>query len=148
MATFYIQQLMTSFIASVAFGVIFNAPKKALPQCGFAGMVGWLLYILLQDMSVQPVTAIVVAAFCVTMISHFFAKKYKTPIIVFSVSGIIPLVPGGVAYNALRHVVENQFDQAVQLGARAFVFSGAIALGLLLAEVTNQVIRKWSIVRR
>lgn len=148
MATFYIQQLMTSFTASVAFGVIFNAPRKALLQCGFAGMVGWLIYIMLQDINVQPVTAIVVAAFCVTMISHLFAKKYKAPIIVFSVSGIIPLVPGGVAYNALRHVVENQFDQAVQLGAQAFVFSGAIALGLLMAEVTHQVIRKWSITRR
>lgn len=65
----------------------------------------------------------------------------------FSVSGIIPLVPGGVAYNALRHVAQNQFDQAVQLGAQAFMISGAIALGLLLSEVTNQVIRKWSITR-
>ncbi|MEK4115879.1 MULTISPECIES: threonine/serine exporter family protein [Paenibacillus] len=144
---FYIQQLVTSFIASAAFGMIFNAPRKALLQCGFAGMVGWLLYILLQDMAVKPVTATVVAAFCVTMISHFFAKKYKTPIIVFSVSGIIPLVPGGVAYNALRHVAENQFDQAVQLGAQAFMISGAIALGLLLSEVINQVIRKWSVTR-
>jgi len=145
--SFYIQQLVTSFIASAAFGMIFNAPRKALLQCGFAGMVGWLLYILLQDMAVKPVTATVVAAFCVTMISHFFAKKYKTPIIVFSVSGIIPLVPGGVAYNALRHVAENQFDQAVQLGAQAFMISGAIALGLLLSEVINQVIRKWSVMR-
>lgn len=147
MISFYIQQLVTSFIASAAFGMIFNAPRKALLQCGFAGMVGWLLYILLQDMAVKPVTATVVAAFCVTMISHFFAKKYKTPIIVFSVSGIIPLVPGGVAYNALRHVAENQFDQAVQLGAQAFMISGAIALGLLLSEVINQVIRKWSVMR-
>lgn len=147
-ATFYIQQLITSFVASAAFGIIFNVPKKALLQCGFAGMVGWLLYIMLQNMMVEPVTATVFAAFCVTIISHFFAKKYKTPIIVFSVSGIIPLVPGGVAYNALRHVAQNQFDQAVQLGAQAFMISGAIALGLLLSEVTNQIIRKWSISRR
>lgn len=73
-ATFYIQQLITSFVASAAFGIIFNVPKKALLQCGFAGMVGWLLYIMLQDMRVEPVTATVVAAFCVTMISHFSPK--------------------------------------------------------------------------
>ncbi|GAB6927735.1 threonine/serine exporter family protein [Paenibacillus sp. JCM 10914] len=147
MTVFYIQQLVTSFIASAAFGMMFNAPRKALLQCGFAGMVGWLLYIMLQDMKVEPVTATVVAAFCVTMISQFFAKKYKTPIIVYSVSGIIPLVPGGIAYNALRHVAQNQYDQAVQLGAQAFMISGAIALGLLLSEVTNQIIRKISITR-
>ncbi|OZB97955.1 threonine/serine exporter family protein [Paenibacillus sp. XY044] len=139
----YIEQLITSFIASAAFGMLFNAPKKALLQCGFAGMVGWLLYIWLQDMHVLRITATVVASYFVTVISHLFAKRYRTPIIVFSVSGIIPLVPGGTAYDAMRNAVENQYDQAVQLGAEAFMISGAIALGLLLSEVTNQLIRKW-----
>lgn len=138
----YIEQLVTSFIASAAFGMIFNAPRNKLLQCGFAGMVGWLLYIWLKEMDVNPVTATVVAAFWVTIISHYFAKKYKTPIIVFSVSGIIPLVPGGLAYDALRHVVQNEYEQAVSLGAKAFMISGAIALGLVLAEVINQVLRK------
>lgn len=93
-------------------------------------------------MQVVRITATVVAAFIVTMVSHIFAKKYRTPIIVFSVSGIIPLVPGGLAYDAMRKAVQNQYDQAVQLGAEAFMISGAIALGLLLAEVTNQITRK------
>ncbi|WP_422661573.1 threonine/serine exporter family protein [Paenibacillus sp. EC2-1] len=144
----YVEQLVTSFIASAAFGMIFNVPRKALMQCGFAGMIGWILYIWLQNMEVNPITATVVAAFLVTMISYYFAKKYKTPIIVFSVSGIIPLVPGGLAYDALRHVAMNEYDLAVQLGARAFMISGAIALGLILAEVTNQVIKKVAPVRR
>ncbi|MCJ8010904.1 threonine/serine exporter family protein [Paenibacillus sp. KQZ6P-2] len=138
----YIEQMITSFIASAAFGMIFNAPKKALIQCGFAGMVGWLLYIWLQDIGFLRLTATVLASYCVTMISLIFAKIYRTPIIVFSVSGIIPLVPGGLAYDAMRNAVENQYDQAVQSGAEAFMMSGAIALGLLLSEVTNQVIRK------
>ncbi|WP_136604898.1 threonine/serine exporter family protein [Paenibacillus dokdonensis] len=138
----YIEQIVTSFIASAAFGMIFNCPKKALIQCGLAGMVGWVLYIWLQDIGVQRLTATVVAAYCVTMISYIFAKTYRTPIIVFSVSGIIPLVPGGLAYHAMRNAVENQYNEAVQSGAEAFMMSGAIALGLLLSEVTNQVIRK------
>ncbi|GIO29745.1 MULTISPECIES: threonine/serine exporter family protein [Paenibacillus] len=139
---YYIEQIVTSFIASAAFGMIFNAPKKTLWQCGLAGMVGWVLYIWLQDIGVQKLAATVVAAYCVTMISYFFAKMYRKPIIVFSVSGIIPLVPGGLAYDAMRNAVENHYDQAVQSGAVAFMMSGAIALGLLLSEVTNQLIRK------
>ncbi|PQP90187.1 hypothetical protein CPT76_15590 [Paenibacillus sp. AR247] len=99
-------------------------------------------------MHVLRITATVVASYCVTMISHLFAKRYRTPIIVFSVSGIIPLVPGGTAYDAMRNAVENQYDQAVQLGAEAFMISGAIALGLLLSEVTNQLIRKWKPAQR
>ncbi|NMO94424.1 threonine/serine exporter family protein [Paenibacillus lemnae] len=138
----YLQHFIASFAASAGFGVLFNAPRRALLQCGLAGMAGWMLYIWLQQMQVLPVTATVVAAFWVTIISHFFAKTYKTPIIVFSVSGIIPLVPGGLAYDALRHVAMNEYDRAVSLGAQAFMISGAIGLGLVLAEVTNQVTRK------
>lgn len=39
-----VQQLLTSFIASAAFGIIFNIPKKLLINCGFVGMVGWIIY--------------------------------------------------------------------------------------------------------
>lgn len=72
---YYIEQTVTSFIASAAFGMIFNAPRKALWQCGLAGMVGWVLYIWLQDIGIQKLAATVVAAYCVTMISYFFAKN-------------------------------------------------------------------------
>ncbi|WP_039839320.1 threonine/serine exporter family protein, partial [Paenibacillus sonchi] len=40
-----ILQLLTSFIAAATFCILFNAPVRALVQCGFAGMVGWMLYL-------------------------------------------------------------------------------------------------------
>ena len=135
-------QLVTSFIASAAFGIIFNAPKRTLLQCGFIGMIGWLLYIICLKVPLDVTVAALISAFAVTVISQLFAKAYKTPIIVFSVAGVIPLVPGGLAYDAMRNAVENQYDQAVQLAAKAFMISGAIAIGLVFSEVLNQIIRR------
>jgi len=137
-----IEQLATSFIASAAFGILFNVPRRNLLQCGFVGMIGWLLYILSMRLSANPIVSSLAAAFVVTVLSQLLAKIYKTPIIIFSVSGIIPLVPGGLAYDAMRNIVENQYDVAVQLAAKAFMISGAIAIGLIFSEVINQVIRK------
>jgi uncharacterized membrane protein YjjB (DUF3815 family) len=111
-------------------------------KCGFVGMLGWLLYISFLKVPVDPILATMIASFAVAVTSQFFAKIYKTPIIVFSVSGIIPLVPGGLAYDAMRNVVENQYDPAVQLAAKAFMLSGAIAMGLVFSEVINHLIRK------
>jgi uncharacterized membrane protein YjjB (DUF3815 family) len=62
--------------------------------------------------------------------------------IVFSVSGIIPLVPGGMAYDAMRHFVTNDYNVAIELAAKAFMLSGAIAFGLTISEVLNQVYRR------
>lgn len=137
-------QLVTSFIASAGFAVLFNVPRGSLVKCGFVGMVGWLLYLLLMDRGMDTILASLGASFLVTLISQFFAKLYKTPIIIFSVSGIIPLVPGGIAYDAMRNVVENHYDIAVQLAAKAFMISGAIAIGLVFSEVIHQIVRRSS----
>ncbi|CAG7646911.1 hypothetical protein PAESOLCIP111_05270 [Paenibacillus solanacearum] len=137
-----LEQLLTSFAASAAFAILFQAPRRTLLQCGFVGMAGWLLYISFMDMSTDPILATLYASFFITVLSLLFAKWYKTPIIVFNVAGIIPLVPGGLAYDAMRNVVENRYDIAVQLGFKAFLLSGAIAAGLFFTEVINQIIMR------
>ncbi|MFD0050734.1 threonine/serine exporter family protein [Actinomycetes bacterium NPDC127524] len=137
-------QLITSFIASASFGIIFNVPKNSIVKCGLVGMLGWLLYYALVENNVNSVIATLAAAFLVAVISLVFAKTYKTPIIIFSVSGIIPLVPGGMAYDAMRHFVQNDYNVAIQLAAKAFMLSGAIAMGLMFAEVMNQVYIKYN----
>ncbi len=136
------EQLATSFVASAAFGLIFNVPKRGLVQCGIVGMLGWALYVVLTQQAVNATISTLIAAGCVAVLSQIMAKLYRMPIIVFNVSGIIPLVPGGLAYNAMRSAVENEFDAALQSGMQAFMLSGAIAMGLVLSEVINQAIRR------
>lgn len=131
--------LLASFIASGAFGILFNAPKRTLLQCGLSGMVGWMVYILLEP-RMESVFSTVAATFLVGVLSQLFARIYKKPVIIFSVAGIIPLVPGGLAYDAMRRFVENEYDLAVELAARAFLLSGSIAIGLVLSEVLGQLL--------
>ncbi|WP_445488991.1 threonine/serine exporter family protein [Niallia sp. 03133] len=138
----FLEQGCISFIATYAFAMIFHTPRKLLLPCGFVGMCGWLAYWFAVYADIDMVPATIIGAFLVAVISHFFAKKYKTPVIIFSVSGIIPLVPGGMAYDAMRHFVENNYSHAVSLAAKAFLISGSIAMGLMFSEVLNQLIYK------
>ncbi|MGE7875799.1 threonine/serine exporter family protein [Peribacillus muralis] len=137
-------QLITSFIASAAFGVIFNVPKSSLFQCGCVGMIGWILYYFLVENEIDSIIATLASAFVVAVISQYFAKRFKTPITIFNVSGIIPLVPGGLSYNAMKHFVVNDFYVAVQMAAKVFMLAGAIAMGLIFAEVMNQLVIKYN----
>ncbi|MBM4765046.1 threonine/serine exporter family protein [Bacillus sp. B15-48] len=141
----YWEQLVTSFIASAAFGVIFNAPRESLVNCGLSGMFGWILYFFLTNQGFSPIVGTLAASFLIAFISQMFAKHYKMPMIIFSVAGIIPLVPGGLAYDTMRNIVENNYNTAVSLGVRAMMISGAIAVGLVFSEVINHVFRKPSI---
>jgi uncharacterized membrane protein YjjB (DUF3815 family) len=137
-----IEQIITSFLASAAFGIIFNVPREALVKCGFTGMAGWMFFYVLMVNGINIVFATLIGAFWVAIIGHFFAKRYKTPVIIFSVCGVIPLVPGGIAYDAMRHFVMNDYNMALSLAAKVLLMSGAIAMGLIVSEVLNQFVRR------
>jgi uncharacterized membrane protein YjjB (DUF3815 family) len=136
-----ILQLITSFIAAATFCILFNAPRRALLQCGIAGAVGWIVYLQLER-GWDTVIATFGATVIVGVVSQIFARSFKMPVIIFSVGGIIPLVPGGMAYDAMRRFVEKDYTAAVQIATQAFLLSGAIAAGLVLSEVLGQMFRR------
>ncbi|MDO7908614.1 threonine/serine exporter family protein [Paenibacillus sp. JX-17] len=136
-----LEQLITSFIAAAAFVIIFNAPRRTLLQCGLVGMISWFVYFMLVD-RYDALAASLAATFIVGIVCQAFARLYKMPVIIFSVAGIIPLVPGGMAYDAMRNFVEHDYNNAMELAAEAMMISGSIAVGLVLSEVLNQMIRR------
>ncbi|WP_042346183.1 threonine/serine exporter family protein [Bacillus massiliigorillae] len=138
----YLAQLVTSFIGSAGFGIIFNVPRETVLKCGFVGMSGWICYFILSQNGVDIIPATAMASTLIAVISQLFAKIYKTPMTIFTVGGIIPLVPGGMAYNAMRHFVENDYNTAISLAAKAFLISGSIAIGLVFSEVLHQIIKR------
>lgn len=135
-------QLVTSFIAAAGFGIIFNAPKESLIKCGFVGMLGWIVYYLMEAQGIDEIPSTVAAAFLIAVVSQIYAKVYKAPIIIYIVAGIIPLVPGGMAYNSMRNFVTNDYNMAITLAAKAFMISGSIAMGIVLSEVINQLMKQ------
>ncbi len=135
-----ILQAVFSFIFTASFGVIFNAPTKAIPYCGLVGSVGWIIYYTVIELGVTEVQASFLGAFAIAIVSQVFARRFKMPMIIFNVSGIIPLVPGGIAYNTMRNIIELDYNMGIQNGMRAFMISGALAMGLVFAEVIVQLV--------
>ncbi|MBA4543866.1 MULTISPECIES: threonine/serine exporter family protein [Thermoactinomyces] len=136
---------LVSFMASAGFGILFNAPKKALVPGGLIGAIGWVLYMGLSSRNhLAQVFATVVASFAVTAISQCLARIYRMPVLAFNVSGIIPLVPGGIAYHTMRQLVESNYIAAIQSASQTFLISGAIAFGLGLGgTIIPIMINKW-----
>jgi len=137
-----IEYAIASFFASAAFGIIYQAPRNTIIKCGLVGMIGWVIYISLVWEEVDSVPATLIASFVIAIVSQMLARIYKTPMIIFSVPGIIPLVPGSLAYDAMRSFVQNDYSVAISIAAKAFMISGAIAFGLVFSEVLNQIMKK------
>ena len=50
------------------------------------------------------------------------------------IPGIIPLVPGGLAFDATKNLVLLEFSKAINTMLEVTLIVGAIALGLLFAD--------------
>lgn len=137
------QPIYASLITTMAFGIIFNVPKKSIITGGIIGMIGWYVLILLtREHQFDMVSATLIAAFIVATSSQILARYQKMPVTVFSVAGIIPLVPGGLAYDTMRHFVENDYNVAMEFATKTLLISGAIAFGLIFSGVISQTIRR------
>ena len=131
--------LYASFFATVGFGVMFNVPRKSLVAAGCVGMLGGSVFVTLNNnMNMNIIPATLLAAFCVATASQLLARYYKMPVTVFGISGVIPLVPGGMAYETIRHFIENDYLEGIRLGTVTLLLAASIAFGLIFSSVITE----------
>lgn len=138
---FWILNFVFSFLASLFFCVIFDAPRKLYLSCGFVGSCGWMVYILFYDgLQVHTIYSSFFGSLALGLLSHYKARHMKEPVIIFMVTGIIPLVPGGLAYDATKNLVLLHFSRAINTMLEVTLIAGAIALGLLFADQISKIV--------
>lgn len=129
-------QISFSYLSTVAFAIIINVPRKALNLAGWAGAIGWLVYwVLLYDLQVGRMLANLLGAFAIGLCGMIFSRIKKMPVIIFNIPGLVPLVPGATAYQAVRALVLGQVMTASKLTVRVAMVAGAIAVGFMLAQL-------------
>ncbi len=126
-------ELLFCFLATVAFGVIFNVPKRVVWIGGVIGVLAWFIYSTLPTFGISVVFATAVAALVSATSSHLLARKFRVPVTIFSIPGIIPLVPGSRAYFTMLAFVDGDYILGLQLGIETMLQAGAIAAGLVFA---------------
>ncbi|MFV5770105.1 threonine/serine exporter family protein [Mammaliicoccus sciuri] len=130
-----------SFLASYLFALVYDAPRKLFLAAGFGGGCGYLVnYLLLESTNMDAIYTSLLGSLTLGLISHTRARTLKSPVIIFMIPGIIPLVPGGIAFEATRKLVELEFNSAVDIFIRALLIAGAIAVGLLIADQIFKII--------
>jgi len=131
--------LYASFLATMGFGILFNVPRKSLLTGGLVGMIGWIIYVVLTvNLQLNMIAATLIAAFGVATISQILARLKKMPVTVFSIAGIIPLVPGGMAYETIRQFIQNNYDEGIRLATVTLLMAGSIAFGLIISGVITE----------
>lgn len=137
---------MFSFIATAAFGVLFQAPKHTLWMCGLVGAVGWCVY-KYTGQSYSSFYANLIATITLTVLCELFARFAKEPATIFIATGVIPLVPGLGMYKGMNKIISNSYDEGMSILLTAGTDSMAIALGVMLVASIFRVLRVKSLTK-
>ncbi|MBO7652681.1 MAG: threonine/serine exporter family protein [Bacteroidales bacterium] len=126
-------QLFAAFAGTTAFSILFGVPRRYYVFCGIAGMLGWLLYLLLARYTAVPMTVnVFLSTALVTFVSTMFSILRKCPVTVFLICGIFPLVPGAGLFWTTYNIVSNDVSAALGYGLTAVKVTVAIAFGILI----------------
>ncbi len=128
------QQAALGFFATLGFAIWFNVPKDLLLRGALTGMVGFLVRATLLASGFAPAAASFVASFCIGTLGYLIAKHGRSPRVIFTIPGIIPLVPGIPAYEALVSFVHGDLQAGLDNVVRATLVTGALAGGLTAAR--------------
>lgn len=131
-----------SYLSTVTFGIITNVPRKLLNACGITGAVGWLIFWFTKNLESGEIFANFLGAIGIGLVSIFFSRKKKMPMTIFNIPSLVPLVPGGPAYQAVRSIVLGDFIGGAHSIIKVIMTAGAIAAGFMVTSIVERLIKK------
>ena len=105
-----------AFLSIFGFAVYLETPKKHLLKSGFVGAVSGIVYLF------------------VSLVSNNFARKYKTPVTLFLVAGILPIVPGAGMYRTVHYILNNDEAMVAYYLTQTLEIAGVIALAIFIVD--------------
>ena len=75
MITTTILAIVESFLATLAYAILFNVPKQYYTACGITGMAGWLLYLAMCQVTTVALASFV-GTLAVVLISRILTELF------------------------------------------------------------------------
>ena len=122
------------FVATIGFAVWFGLPRETLLRASVVGMGGFLVRGVLVNLGHSLMIASFFAALFIGVFGYYRARTFRYPRVIFTVPGIIPLVPGIPAYQALILLSRGSVAAGIESGLQGFLIIAALAAGLTAAR--------------
>ncbi len=126
--------IVLSFVATVGFIILFNAPRMELAFCGLCGSISWMVYFAIERIfaGAYPVAAVFFAMIVSAYVGRTLSYSRKVPLLIYLIGSIIPLVPGAGIYYTMSAAMTNETAYALNKGIETFKVAGVIAVGIIV----------------
>ncbi len=133
-------QILTGFIGSLGFGVLFNVRGKRLLMASIGGFISWTLFLVLNTfIKNEPINYFFVALI-MSLYSEVMARRLKSPTTCFITISLIPLIPGGSLYYTMAYAFQSDMENFLSKGVSTLSLAAALALGIIVSTTVTKVL--------
>lgn len=134
------QGFIGALLPSIGFGVLFNVRGTSLFLAGLTGGIGGFMYQFILYCGLNDMLANFIAAVVLSICGEIFARKMKTTVSTFTAVALIPLVPGGGAYEMMVSFSQGNSLEGLVKGVHVLSVSGMLCLGILSVSTITRFI--------
>ena len=127
-------QISGSFLAVVACCFLLGVPRKFIVYAGMIGALGWALFLILRDAGLPIGTATFFSGCLISLCAQVLARVLKTPVTVFVIPGILPLVPGAGMYHIASSIISSDAAQTSYYVTETLTIAGMIAVSIIVVD--------------
>ncbi len=139
MSWFEIVQILSGFVGSLGFAVLFNIRGMRLVVAALGGFLSWTLFLLLSRCITSDPVNYFVVAFALSLYAEIMARVMKTPTTTFITTSLIPLIPGGSLYYTMAYAFESDMAKFLSKAIYTLQLAAALALGIILATTLTKM---------
>lgn len=127
-----ILQLLTSFIGTLGFGILFHIRGRKLWLAALGGFLGWSVFLLLGLWIESEPLRYLLVSILTTLYAEVMARWVKTPTTTFIIVSLIPLIPGSGLYYTMANALSGNSDGFLEKGIYTLELALSLALGIIL----------------
>ena len=135
--------IIFSFIATLFFALVMNAPKKSLFFSSLIASFGYFIYSICVLYN-QKLLGFFLGTLMISLLGELCARQIKMPATIFIFPAVVPIVPGLGLYQMMLAFVQNNISQALHIGVETLINIGAMSIAiafvsLLLTKAPNKI---------
>lgn len=126
----YALPCLCAFSACVGFTLMFNIHGGGKLIAGVGGALSWLVYLLAGS----TIFAAFLAAMAIGVFAEVMSRVRRCPVTGYVLVALLPLVPGGGIYYAMRYCVAGETERFLDTLLHTLGMAAALAVGAMLAS--------------
>ena len=133
-------RIVASYFASLGFAVMFRIHRRHLAIISLGGAITYFLYDLVLYLSASCFLAGLLSTVFTALYSEILARVRRAPTVVFLLPCVIPTIPGGNLYFAMRYLLSGESALSLEHLGIALQVALGVAGGIIIVSVVFGIV--------